>query len=716
MASADLAAQTLLAAYAGNAGNESFMDVLQLSNGRYIVLGVADDLNWLPPTAERIEWANPGIANNQGSGRTCFVLELDPGLRHILRAFSLPAGAAEDFRFAKTTNIPGEATGEVYLSGDTHDSSQGGYFIGKLNANFVQDAPTGFSWVINIKAAAGAYPDIYQPWDVSADGRVVYAYGDSHDYNWSALYRTDPQGQDEVVPNWRVHWKVGGGEYYGAAANFSGGLDGLDFSGIVFKRDGSRCELRSTHADDYNLWQPDGNGGTKKGKWPLDVLFNGPCAPGQSGNTSSGPGYTGYSPPGTFTYGPSSVCIDRRTGAMYIGFNAKSVLPDGQPDFEPAVMAMDASGQLLWWSRLYHEVRPDGTPTVSTPDQYVDALAIDYSGAPETGLLVVGARCHGNNVENLWEGNQIAANPGAGGFQNQFTGSSGNIHISWIGKLRLADGALMHSTYMAELAEGTGGLGAPHPDPNLDGWPNPNAGWPNVNTTYMGKNRLKVSADGSVLVVGTGRRTITTANAYQKMVKPAYGGKSCWNNFVRLYKPDLSAPLYSSLLVGQWDTLTQAGGDNISLFAAVKTDSAIVVVGRHNGTGANMPVTAAPAWGNTAYQSESAVIACLPAANIIRPEDDPSNNAPTANADVSLGGELSLYPNPARSSVCITAVGDVWRGARYRLIGTAGRLLSEGELEGPNHWISLEGLPPGLYGVQVWQADRSATLKVLVIE
>lgn len=80
--------------------------------------------------------------------------------------------------------------------------------------------------------------------------------------------------------------------------------------------------------------------------------------------------------------------------------NFKSVLPNGGlPDFEPAVIAMDSSGMLMWWSRLYHEITPLGDTVNSSPDQYVDALAIDYAN----DKLVVGARCHGNNVENFWE-------------------------------------------------------------------------------------------------------------------------------------------------------------------------------------------------------------------------------------------------------------------------------------------------------------------------
>jgi hypothetical protein len=646
-------AQNLMVTYAGNSGNESFNDVLQLSNGHFIVVGVADDLDWISASVPRVMLPNPGISNNLGTGKIAFLAEYDASLQNILAVYHLPPNAAEDFRFLKTTNRPGEPTGEIYLSGNTEDSQTGGYFIAKLDQNFVAAAPTGFSWVENIKAATGQYPDTYQPWDVGSDGKVVFAFGDSHAYNWSAIYRLKSDGSDDVVPNWRVHWPASGGEFYGNADDYPGGATGLLYSAIVFKRDAGRCELRSTNQTDFDLWQSDGNGGSKKGKWPMDVLFDTPCLPGVPGNTTNGPGYTGYSPAGTFTHGPSSICIDRRSNDMYIGFNFKSVLPDGQPDFEPAVMAMDADGSLRWWSRLYHEVRPDGDTMVSTPDQYVDALAIDYSKPANDGELVVGARCHGNNVENLWEGNAIAANPNANGFQNRFTGSAGNIHISWIGKLKTADGTLLNSTFMAEYAEGTGGLGTAHPDPNLDGWPNPNDGWPDVNTTYMAKNMLKTTADGSVLVLGIGRRTITTANAYQKMVKPANGGLSAWNNFVRMYSPTLSKPLYSSLVVGQWDTLTQQGGGNVNLYGSWKTATGIVAVGKHTGSGNELPVVNVPAWGNAHYSNESAVLVHYTAANIVNPADGPNGMVGVTQASIKASPTFQLYPNPAFDRVSL---------------------------------------------------------------
>jgi Secretion system C-terminal sorting domain len=711
---APAAAQTTLSAYAGGSGNETFNDVVQVSNGNILVLGAADNIGWVGAAVTQIQFQNPGITNNQGTNKFAFICEFDSTLQTMLRFYYLPAGAAEDFKFIKTTNIPGMPTGDVYISGNTEDSNTGGYFIGKLDANFVSGTPTGFSWVYNVSATTGAYPDIYQPWDVGNDGSVVFAGGDSHAYNWSVIYKLDAFGNRMVVDDWRIHWKVVGGEYYGEASQFPGGPSGLLYSGIVFKRDANRCELRSPNMADYTLLTPDGNGGMKQGKWPLDVLYNSPCNPGQPGNTSSGPGYTGYSPPGTFTYGPQSVAIDRRNNYMYIGFNAKSVLPDGNPDFEPAVMAMDADGGLLWWSRLYHELQPNGDTVNSTPDQYIDALAIDYSLPAATGYLVVQARCHGNNVENFWEGNTIAANPTASGFQNQFTGTNGNIHISWLGKLMLTNGTLMHSTYVAEYIEGTTNFGAPHPDPNLDNWPNPNSGWANVNTTYLGKNMMKVTANGSVVVLGKGRRTITTANAFQKMPKPGTGSQSCWNDFVRVYQPDFNVPLYSSLVVGQWDTLNQQGGDNVRLYGVFKTASGVITVGKHTGLGNQMPVAGVPAWGNSTYNGESAVLVYHRAANIVNNNDSPVA-VTTGTGALTTMPVFTLYPNPATQVATVSFGGSAVSG-QLSVLNLLGQPVSTANVQGSTSFtIDTSVLDAGVYLVQ-WVSEGKTTTGRLVVQ
>lgn len=616
--------------YAGNDGAEVFNDVVQLSNGDILVAGTADNLAWLPEGTATTLIDGSAIANNAGSNKQAFLMLLDSTLNNILHVVHLEANQAEDFRFIKTTNEPRTTTADMFVSGNTEDTNEGGYFIAKLNNNFVNGLPTAFTWVHNVQCKDGDYPKQYQPWDVDALGRVYYVRGDSHDFNWSAMYRLNVDGNRDVVENWRTHWITGAGEFRGTpASSYVEGVEALSESGIVFKKDG-RCNLRSWTQADYDMVTVDGNGGWKKGKWPLDVLFNSPCNPAADSQSTAGPGYTGYSTPsGTITYGPSVVCIDRRTNNVYVGLNSKSVLPGGNPDFEPAVMAMDPTGDLLWWSRLYHELRPDSTTWNSTPDQYIDALAIDYSLALPNSELVVVARCHGNNVENFWEGNTIAANPSASGFQNQFTGTSGNIHISWLGKLNINNANLQHSTYVAEYANSPSGLGTAHPEPIMDGWPNPNAGWPTVNTTRLQKNVLKVTADGSVIVVGIGRRTMTTANAYQKMPQPAYGGTSTWNYFVRTYNADLSLPKYSSLVVGQWDTLTQQLSVNTELMNVFKLEKGLVVVGKHTGENNDVPISDVSTWGNATYNGESALIGYFEAVELIDAADSPISDVAT---------------------------------------------------------------------------------------
>ena len=646
--------------YAGSSGKETFHDVIQLSDGTFVVSGSATDLAWLPASVTPTMLGNAdNLHNALGTNQYAFLLHLSSNGQTILHAVHLPQGKAENIRYLKTTNVPGQTTGDLYISGRTEDSNanDGGYFIAKLNNNFLNGVPTSLVGRVNIWAEGN--PKEYQPWDVTNDGRVLYISGQSHAYDWAAAYMLDANGNRMVVNNWRTHWADNGAggttEIKQTPASSITGYNVL-YSGIVFKRWG-RCDLRSWTATDFNATLPDGNGGTKKGRWPLDFLYNSPCDP--AAPTHVGPGYTGYGMSTTPVNGPSNVVIDRRNNDLYIGMNVKSVLPDGLPDFEPAVIAMDADGELKWWSRLYHEITPSGDTVNSSPDQYVDALAIDYSPPASDGDLVVLARAHGNNVENLWEGNTIAINPSASGFQNQFTGSSGNIHLSWLGKLKITDGTLQHSTYIGEYAEGASGLGTPHPDTNLDGWENPNTGWPTLNSTRATKNMLRVTADGAVCVLATGRRTITTANAYQQMLHPGEG-QSAWNSFVRVYAPDLSVPLYSSLIVGQWNGTDGSGGDNTNLYGIWKTADGIVVVGDHKessstpGTAAGQPIPTAnvPTWGSATPNGHSAIFGMLTATNLVNPADGNCTFSPLVSgiATVCAANTLTYSVPPIAGS------------------------------------------------------------------
>ncbi|MFN5621226.1 MAG: T9SS type A sorting domain-containing protein [Flavobacteriales bacterium] len=692
-------AQFNLVSYAGNSGRETFYDAVQLSDHTFLVCGYADNLDWIESSVPTTELSYSGtIPNSLGSNRFGFIIQFSSDFSHMLHMVHFPQGVVEDVRFMKFTSLPYQATGELFISCNTSDTydNDGGYIIAKLNGNFVNQVPTSTVWHKVVWAMS--YAKESHPWDVTADGEVYYVSGEAHGYDWSALYCLDVNGNRKTVEHWRTHWLNTGTEWKGtpASANPTGSIDNVNYSGIVMKSTG-RCELLSWTADEYNYMQSDGNGGMKKGLWPADFLFAGPCdvdAP-----STAGPGYNGYQSESCCpVWGASSVTVDRRNGNMYLGMNFKSYSTTVvTPDFEPAVIAFDHEGALRWWSRLYHEITPAGDTVPSIPDQYVDALAIDYAH----DQLVVCARAHGNNTENLWEGNEIAANASANGFQNRFTGTNGNIHESWLGKLLLTDGTLMHSTFVAEYAEGTGGFGSPHPDPNLDGWPNPNDGWPDVNTTRLIKNNMKVTSSGDVVVGGLGRRTITTANAYQKMVLPYYGGLSSWNAFVRQYNSDLSLPKYSSLVVGVWDTLTQAGGGNTELFGVYKTANGIVAVGRHTmdatttvANGNAIPVSNVPTWGESLPESESAILVYYTAGNIVNEEDDFNTSSfvmPMQQVD------WSIYPNPATSVLQLRAPS----GKDYIIRNPLGQIIITGKTTSGISVIDISSLSRGIYNVQL---------------
>ena len=457
-----------------------------------------------------------------------------------------------------------------------------------------------------------------QPWDVGSDGRVIYATGEPYSYNWMAINALTADGEPAVVPQWPRHWYQGadgkGGEWTGPIEACPGTPT---HSGIVLKVWG-RGDFRSQSQADFLLKTSDGNGGTKQGKWPLDAMFDGYFDPETKKNvpvTGTKKGYYGYRFGGTPCANVGAICIDRRSGAMYIGGNNKSKLPDGKPDFEPWVVAMDRDGKLQWWQRLYPESKG-----VSTPDQYVDALAIDYRPGEDSGALVVVARAHGNNVNNFWNGDGIKHpdNPGRG-FQNGFTGNHGNMHFSWIGRMTLVEGTMLHATYFAEYGEGSKHQDKPFGDPLLDHWPHFRAGWPDLNTTRV-RPTISVDDQGRVYVVAKGRRVITTKNAFMQMPSPLADpeAKGNWSEFVRVYRPDLTGLEYSSLLAGQWDWATGQGGSEVALQSVIPLSDGLLCVGfskldKESGkpAGNDMPTRNSPNWASRTREGEMGVAARL---------------------------------------------------------------------------------------------------------
>lgn len=593
-------------AYAGPGASARFHTAFLLSDGTLLIGGIATELGWVGD-AEVIELA--GVTTDSRASSVAFLLHLDADLSRVRRVVRFPAGTVQDVSRIRSTNVPGAPTGALYVSGRRDGASEDGYFIARLNGNFVDAVPSAVAWIFDVgapprRAGGGTGESAYetiQPWDVDAEGRVIYGHGSEYDFDWAAIGALDASGRPAVVEHWPIHWSSEGEHHHVAASSV--GVP-IRESGIVLKA-GRRGSLRSHSAEDYAFVGSDGNGRTDRpGRWPDDYFFSGPC---EASGCASGPGHTGYRTSDKPTQRLGGIAIDRRNGAMYFGYSTQSVLPGGNPDFEPAVVGMDAEGRLLWWSRLYEE-----TDANSTPDQYVDGVEIDYAN----DQLVVLARAHGNNVVNLWEGNEIAANPEASGFQNRFTGNNGNIHISWLGKLELATGTLRHATYVAEYTNDTTRLGAPFGSdrPHLEGWPNPNDGWPDVNTTRCAG--LSVDAVGRVLLTCQGRRTITTRGAYQEMLLPGEG-ESAWNAFARVYTADLGDLVYSSLVVGAWDPLSMEGGGNTTLDEVIPLGGGLLAVGHHgvadDGTAAGSPVptTAVPSWAASTPEGLTALFALL---------------------------------------------------------------------------------------------------------
>ncbi len=601
--------------YAGGAGKERFNDVHALSDQTLLVAGQAQDLNWIPAAVPRTQIAATG-ADSTATGNIGFVLQLSADASTVLRVVHFPANSVRDVFKIRSTEVPGQATGTIYISGSRDGATTDGYYIAKLNNNFVAGPPTAVSFLTNVRGTGDIKER--QPWDVGGDGKVVYALGNAFATDWSAIQRLGTAGTSEVVQNWHAHWSINAGtgaetEWDGTPASSFTGPAPLSYSAVVMKST-RRGSLRSTNATDFAMLATDANGNTgRKGKFPDDYYFNTHCELSGTGTCpTTGPGYTGYNTQGPQTLRVGAIVVDRRNNDLYFGYGTKSSLPGGNPDFEPAIVAMRADGSMKWWDRLYRE-----TTANSSPDQYVDGLALDHSN----DRLVVLARSHGNNTINLWTGENLVLSPGIIGFQKTFTGTNGNIHLSWLGSYRLADGRVVHSTYLGEYVEGTNNYGTAHPDPLLGSWPNPNMGWPNLNTTRCGADQgysgeMAVFADGSIAVSCIGRRTMTTTDAFQRMPLPGTG-TGTWNQFVRVYAADFSQVKYSSLIVGAWDQATGIGGDNTQIAGLAQANGHVLAVGFHRADAANVaqgvavPTVDVPSWGAATPAGQSALVARL---------------------------------------------------------------------------------------------------------
>lgn len=609
-------------AYVGGAGSQQLRAVATLSDGTLLVGGSTETLDWLNAATKPTALTGPGL-NGAPSGRTAFVLHLARDLKTVLVAVTLPP-AAGDVRVLRFTSLPGAKNGDLYISGiragDKTADIKSGYYIAKLDGNFLDRRPTKLEWAISIPASDTIAEN--QPWDVGSDGRVVYGEGTPHGYDWVAIKRLKPDGTPDVVEDWRLHYALDGEtrrEWHGTPASKC--PHGKVVESAIVLKVWQRGDFRSWTQADYEAKSSDGNGGVKQGRWPYDAFFEGPFNPDDPKASPRGRGYTGYGWPSTPCGNISAIVIGRRDNHMYLGGNNKSTLPKN-PDFEPYVIALTDTGKLKWWQRLYAEVPPkpgeskldNADARLSTPDQYVDGMALDYSTSP--GALVVLARCHGNNAINFWAGNKIKhpENPGTS-FQPHFTGTNGNIHYGWLGRMTLDAGEMLHATFIGEYADAAKVGKKSWSDANLDDWPRFDSAWPDINTTRC-RSSLAVDGEGNIYVCGTGRRPITTKHALLKMPKPSEGA-SRWCDFARVYSRDLTTLRYSTIIAGTWDWKTNDPGSGVSLQAAAPTPGGLLLVGystlEKNGEPGPrpMPVQNVPSWATTQRAGEDGVFGRL---------------------------------------------------------------------------------------------------------
>jgi hypothetical protein len=581
--------------YVGAGADTAFTCVLSLSDGTVLVGGSATSLDWLPQDVQRTQLFTFGIANDMGSGKhnstlkphIPFLLQLSADFTSVLRIVALPAGSAEDIRWIKTTSLPNEHTGDLFISGTTQDTREksGGYFIAKLNNNFVKGTPTAFAWVRNIWATGAQQSE--QPWDVGSDGRVVYVTGQPNGADFCAVQRLQPNGTDDLVPDWHSHWTAEGKVFYGTLTSENAALY---VRSSVLLKPSEGADLRSWSKRDTTARLADGNGGTKTGRWPLDQLFKLPANPTDPTKTLEGPGAAGWWTSGTATGHVGGIAVDRRTNDFYVGCDYLVDSPTARKT-TPCVLAYSATGSLKWYSHL----QPD-TAVGNEASLRVEGLACDFSTTPAQ-LVVLGQATSTSNIM-FWKGSEVLARKVPGvlthGFQDQYTGP-GNRSVFWLGKLSGAEGQLLAATYIGELAENPEQIGPAATDPLLGGWPDLNGGWPTLENTIV-RSGMSVDSAGCVYLTGVGQRTLTTANAYQQMLKPGEG-KSYPNTFVRVYTPALDGVIYSSLLTGK--VTDGASLEGITLLGATcPVRGGVLTVGVQPGEQSPAPTTAIPGWGS----------------------------------------------------------------------------------------------------------------------
>jgi len=668
--------------YAGGIGNEKFQGILQLSDGSVLVGGQADNFDWLPSGVTVNTISNVSryfSSSNEGKG---FVMHLSADQQTILSVIRFPDNSVRDVYKIKTNSLPGLPTGDIFISG-SRDTAAGndGYYISRLNNNFIGGIPTGVSYYKSVDARTrnGGGPAIhfpsgnesaqkqYQLWDVNAKGQILYATGADFSFDRTGISFMNRNGIDTLMDYFSIHNPNFTGVPASSFVNTSGNpAFDLKSSSLWFKYTGTGAPgaMRSFSQGLFNSISSDENGNPgRKGAYPFDAFFSTQQNLGGAPIVTTGPGYTGYSinsGGGRWTGKIGGITFDKRTGHFYLGMSISVGSVSNQTnidDTEPAIAAFTSIGEIKWWARLHKE-----DASRSSAQQQVEGIDFDYAN----NQLVVLGRTRGNSVNNFWKGSELKEKVGGSGFQNQLTGSistSNATDIFWMGKYDINSGKIKHSTYIGEL-DASQNFSAASSNSNYDGFPNLNSGNFNLNTTIV--NQLSVHpVTGQVYICGTGQRTITTLQAYQKMLKPKPyqqgGGIAATNAFVRVYNSGLDTVVYSSLLTGLWNPVN-GSSDNTVLRSIFPIDSGLFVTGFHKGQGNDLVLANKPSWGASSIESTTALFGKL-RFNPASPPNQPDTIVRPVDLCAGTDFTFSIPPVPGATSYLWVVEAAGWSGS-----------------------------------------------------
>ncbi len=660
------------------------LDMFALSDSSMLVTGeTTGDLDWtgMEPAVLDISETNffqdekeslslDMLGSDDSDG---FIIHLSSDLTNIISVVKFPDGMVENIQKVRTSNVPGETTAEMFISGKARSSSDTtvkGYFIAKLNDNFIDQIPSVCEWFRFVEAPnVNNFNQCFnltesqhrqrQPWDVDAHGRVVYALQREFSHGrWVKIERLNPDGElgvmdsafyqicythydslphngieeTHVVSDIQIHYPVSAGDSVETSLKFvdaSGQdslantivvIDSLKSSFYQFKISSGRS-LRSLKKEELDSVNKDENKEDRHGLMPMDLLFS--------------KDFDTYDPGGGFwgqknavgnmvTALIGDIQIDKRTNHIYFGVsyavNDNNWKNYTYPDFpcptmmgihfESAVVALKENGNVKWWGRGYNI--KGRASSDSEASQFVDKLAIDY----ENNRLAVLQRSYGYSDlgNNFFHGDQLAANPGGNGFQNQWTGDVKKTEVSWLGIYELDSLLITNATYIGEYSRTAVPEGSPLDEQNLNNWANPNEGDSDLGKTVCFD--MKVNENGEVIVACAGERVVTTANAYQYMIPPDQNGivdsiPPEHSAFVRKYASDLSSVLYSTILTGDWDIQTGEGGANTKITSVWSLDDRILVSGWYSGEGEKLRATQPHAWGDSEANGVSGFFAEL---------------------------------------------------------------------------------------------------------